>query len=75
MHGLMMHPHVLLSYIAASLTSDVGLLTCISGLVSSLQLMYEYVDRRQAWAGLFMAGGLRSASYLFQKVRKAYDSH
>lgn len=29
-------------------------------------------SRRQAWAGLFMAGGKRSASYLFQKVRKAY---
>lgn len=31
-------------------------------------------SRRQAWAGLFMAGGWRSASYLFQKVRKAYRS-
>ncbi|DBB04767.1 hypothetical protein WJX82_007058 [Trebouxia sp. C0006] len=32
-------------------------------------------SRRQAWAGLFMAGGKRSASYLFQKVRKAYRTH
>ena len=43
--------------------------------VSYAMLMLKYVDRRQAWAGLFMAGGLRSASYLFQKVRKAYHSH
>ena len=64
-HDTWMHP-------VQSRLASIAVLVCSLSRYSTHSVPWH---RRQAWAGLFMAGGKRSASYLFQKVRKAYRTH